>query len=149
MGRYLEIHATAMRTLERDGRVLPDGDGLTIEPVARGLLIEGRVHCAGSLIVEVWKLLAIAREGPVTTAQTTSYTYQVMVDGLGDLFRYCGPHKHRPFHHKHTYDVLGDDAGAWVKVDPEERPTLSEVIWEASECYFKHADQIEARRASK
>jgi hypothetical protein len=79
-----------------------------------------------------------------------------MVEGLGNLFRYCGPHDddahpdHKAFHHKHAYDLLGGDVvGTVSKVDPEERPTLAEVITEACSWYYERAHEIEQRRAAR
>jgi hypothetical protein len=157
LGKYLDVHAAAMQGLARSGKVLPDGDKLQVERTARGLLIWGLVHCDGGITVDVTKRLAVLEgEGPSETVQTVLYTYHVMVEGLGNLLRYCGPHDdeahpdHKPFHHKHSYDVLlGDVEGHVIDVDPDARPTLSEVITEACAWYYEHADEIEARRASK
>jgi hypothetical protein len=45
------------------------------------------------------------------------------------------------------YDVLnGDLVGDWSEVDPEERPTLAEVITEACSWYYEHAAEVEAHR---
>jgi hypothetical protein len=157
LGKYLEIHETAMRRLERDNRyVLPEGAGLTIERVDDGLLISGRIRCVGGIAIDVTKFLAIlAGEGDSAVVQTVSYTYHVALEGLGNLLRYCGPHDdvahpdHKPFHHKHTYDVLrGDVEGHVTEVDAEERPTLAEVITEACAWYFEYAQAIEALRST-
>ncbi len=157
VGKYFEIHAAAMRALERAGRVLRGCDGLTVEPVARGLLMSGRIQCAGGITIDVAKRLAILDgEGESAIVQTAAYTYHVMVDGLGNLLRYCGPHDdeahpgHKPFHHKHSYDVLRDDVeGTVATVDAETRPTLAEVITEACAWYYEHAAEIEVRRGAK
>ncbi len=144
-----------MRALERDGKVLLDGDGLTIERSGGGVVIEGRIQCAGGITIYVTKRLTVLG-GDVggDVVQTDSYTYHVMVEGLGNLLRYCGPHddeahpEHKPFHHKHTYNVLrGDVEGGVSEIEPERRPTLAEVIIEACRWYYDHADEIEAIRA--
>src|SRR5258708_32930614 len=78
-----------------------------------------------------------------------------MLEGFGNLFRYCGPHDddahpdHKAFHHKHTYDVLACDVvGKVYEVDPEEWPTLAEVITEACGWYYERADEIQKPRSS-
>src|SRR5579864_9334737 len=114
LGKYLEIHQTAMRALERSGCILPGGDGLAIEVGNPGrLLIEGRIRCVGGMAVEVTKVLAVlGDEGDRAPARTIAYTYHVLLEGFGNVLRYCGPHDdeahpdHKPFHHKHAYDVL-------------------------------------------
>jgi hypothetical protein len=154
LGKYIDIHGTAMRSLERDNYVLPGGDGLGIERVDGGLLMSGRIVCVGGVTLDVTKLLAIlSGEGDGAIVQTTSYTYHAMIEGLGNLLRYCGPHDtpehpdHKPYHHKHTYDPLGEEVeGHLEEVDPDSRPTLAEVISEACRWYFDHAEEIEARR---
>jgi hypothetical protein len=156
LGKYLEIHETAMRCLERENRyVLPEGGGLTIDRSDGGVLMYGRIRCVGGISIEVTKLLAILEgQGDRAIVQTVSYTYHVMLEGLGNVFRYCGPHDdgahpgHKPFHHRHTYDVLrGDVVGTVAEVDAEERPTLAEVIAEACVWYHDHAHEIETLRA--
>jgi hypothetical protein len=71
----------------------------------------------------------LAGDGPNALVQTATYTYHVTVEGLGNLLRYCGPHDdeahpdHKPYHHKHVYDVLrGDVEGTVAEVDPERAP---------------------------
>jgi len=155
LAKYLDIHGKAMRELERKGCVAPDGGkDLTIDLAAGGYLMSGRIHCVRGVKIDVTKLLAVrSYQDDRPVVQTTSYTYHTSIDGIGNVFRYCDPHAtpshpdHKPFHHKHTFDALGDGAeGEVSEVDEEERPTLAEVIEEACEWYYDHADAIEARR---
>jgi hypothetical protein len=154
LGKYIEIHETAMRGLERDRSVF--SDDLAFESVEGGVLLEGRIHCAGGILIDVTKALAIrGGEGESAIVQTATYTYHAQVEGLGNLFRYCSPHDteaqpdHNPFHHKHTYDLLaGDVVGNLTEVDAEERPTLAEVIREACAWYYENAEEVERRRSS-
>jgi hypothetical protein len=148
LGKYVEIHETAMRALEAKGYVL-DHD-LRIERVAGGLLIEGRIHCPGGITVDVTKLVAILYgEGEAAIVQTKTYSYHAQLQDFGALLRYCGPHlDHNRYHHKHTFDVLaGDIEGTVGPVDEDTRPTLAEVITEACDWYFQHAHEVETRRA--
>jgi hypothetical protein len=104
LGKYLSIHQAAMGSLERDGRVLPGGDQLSVQRVERGVLIEGRIRCPGGIAIDVTKVLAVlSGEGDTAIVQTVAYTYHVRIEGLGNLLRYCGPHDdeahrdHKPF----------------------------------------------------
>jgi hypothetical protein len=141
-----------MRALEREGSVLPGGDGLVFDPAPQGVLISGRVQCAGSIMIDVAKRLTVlSGEGEMAIVQTVAYTYHAVVEDVGNLFRYCGPHAdHNQFHHKHQYDVLsGDVEGTVIQVEADARPTLAEVIREACAWYYAHAEEVEARRGSK
>ena len=110
--------------------------------------------CVGGIAIDVTKRLAILSgedDGDGAIVQTVSYTYHAQLEGIGNLLRYCGPidipdrPDHKPFHHKHTYDVLrGDVEGSVTEVDAYERPTLAEVIAEACDWYFEHAHEVEA-----
>ena len=155
LGKYIEIHDAAMRSLERDKHVEPGGDGLTLDHAARGYLMRGRIRCIGGILIDVTKLLEIqSGGGPTAMVCTSAYTYHVLLEGVGNVLRYCGPHDtpehpdHNPFHHKHTYDVLrGDVSGTVSEIDPDDRPTLAEVIGEACHWYFENAEAIERLRA--
>jgi hypothetical protein len=43
-------------------------------------------------------------------ARTFAYSYHALIPkpNARNLIRYCSPHDHRPFHHKHVYDTGGD-----------------------------------------
>ncbi len=143
-----------MRRLERDGYVLPGGDGLTIDQTVPGVLfMDGRIGCAHGMSVGVKKTLKIlSGEGPTAVVQTTKYTYHVMIDDRWNVFRYCAPHDdlahphHKPFHHKHIYDPLCGDLREVASHESETWPTLGEVIDEACQWYFDHAAEIELLR---
>jgi hypothetical protein len=121
IGKYLEIHESAMRGLEAKHYVV--GHDLKIEPAQRGLLMQGSIDCQGGITIAVTKVLGILSGiGAAARVQTTAYTYHVQLQGFGPLLRYCGPHDdkahpdHKPFHHKHTYDVLaGDSEGTFTR----------------------------------
>lgn len=152
LGKYLEIHETAMRSLERDkSYVLPGGDGLGIERVDTTLLIAGRIQCSGGILIDVRKVLAILEgEGDTAIVQTVSYTYHALAEDIGSVLRYCSPHTdHNFFHHKHTFDALnGDVHGHVTEIETDKWPTLSEVICEVCKWYYDNATAIEAMRAS-
>ncbi len=63
-----------MRGLERERHVLHDD--LKVDPVARGVLMSGRIHCAGGITIDVTKLLALVDGmGDNARVQTVKYTY--------------------------------------------------------------------------
>jgi hypothetical protein len=132
-----------------DGFVL--ADGLTIDQGARLYLMSGRVDCAGGISVDVRKVLrVVSGAGATAMVQTADYTYHVVVGGLGNLFRYCSPHddadhpEHKPFHHKHVYDLLhGDVVGTIETIADDEWPTLGEVLEEARDWHLSHVEEVE------
>ncbi|HKP75072.1 MAG TPA: DUF6516 family protein [Longimicrobiaceae bacterium] len=118
------------------------------------LTIEGDIHCAGGIVIEVNKRLEIlAGEGAAATVQTAGYRYHVRLPGKGTIFRYDSPHPaaagvelpaHHPEHHVHRYDVLSGDVRGTIEIiyDIERVPTLREVIDEAAEWFYRHAEAI-------
>ncbi len=130
-------------------------DGLTLDPGPRGYLMSGRIDCAEGMAIDVRKVLRIlSGEGPTAMVQTVDYAYHVLLADLGNVFRYCSPHDdgdhpgHKPFHHKHVYDVLiGDVVGTVEATGDDEWPTLGEVIEEARDWYSAYAERIEMIRS--
>jgi hypothetical protein len=151
-GRYFEIHSTAMARHERDGLVVAHDLRLIDVPI--GVLIVGRIRCQADMLIDVDKILRVhSGEGQTAIVQTDSYSYHALVEGLGNLLRYCSPHNdaahpdHRPYHHKHVFDPLsGDAAGCVEEIEADEWPTLSEVIHEVCGWYFEHSSEVETRR---
>lgn len=151
-GRYFDIHSTAMARHGRDGFVLSHNLEFINAPL--GVLITGRIRCRGDLLVDVDKVVRVhSGDGRAALVQTDSYTYHVLVDGLGNLFRYCSPHNdaahpdHRPYHHKHIFDPLKKEAASRVEeIEADRWPTLSGVIHEACDWYSAHSSEVEALR---
>lgn len=103
------------------------------------ILIEGSLDCKGDIYIDVRKRLEIVSgDGSQALVQTTSYSYNVVLAGVGNIFRYDSPHSdHNQFHHVHRYDVLnGDTKGRVEKVDAAHWPHLQEVIEEAMDWHF-------------
>lgn len=73
-----------------------------------------------------------------------SYTYNVALRDVGNIFRYDSPHlTHNQFHHVHRYEPLEEGTDATLsKVPEEEWPRLDEVIEEAANWYYDHLDQL-------
>jgi len=152
LDRYLEIHSTVMGHRIDEGFVVEDG--LALERVPRGYLMTGRIRCVGGLCVDVRKLLrVIAGDGSTAMVQTVEYTYHVVLEGHGNVLRYCSPHddeahpEHKPFHHKHVYDVFaGDVVGTAATIAGDSWPTLGEVLEEMRVWHADHTAEIEAPR---
>jgi hypothetical protein len=120
--------------------LLLDSDGMG------GLFITGRIPCLGGIYIDVRKhVVCIGGEGGERLVQTAEYSYNVVLQGRGNIFRYDSPHiDHNREHHVHRYNVLnGDTDGAieWI-YDEEKRPTLQEVVLEAEEWYYAHRDRL-------
>ena len=145
LSSYVEIHDTVMMHLHRAGFVL--SNDLVFTPLRDSILLEGQVECLGGLLVDVRKILSILEGlGAESIVRTANYSYNVSLRGLGNVFRYDSPHAtHNRFHHVHRYDILNDDRDGSVVIipDPNDVPTLGEVVDEAVNWYFLHADQIE------
>jgi len=153
LDRYLAIHAAVMGHRQDEGFVLEDG--LMLDRVPVGYRMSGSILCAGGLRVEVRKVLRIVSgEAATAMVQTVDYTYHATLDGFGNLLRYCSPHdddahpEHKPYHHKHSYDVLGGDVvGSIEAIAEDDWPTLGEVLAELRDWYSTHAERIEALRS--
>ena len=144
LSSYVEIHDTVMMHLHRAGFVL--SNDLVFTPLHNSILLEGKVECLGGLVVDVRKILNIlGGEGAEALVQTAHYSYNVSLRGVGNVFRYDGPHvTHNRQHHVHRYDVLSGDHDGVVHFfeSHEDVPTLGEVIDEAVNWYFQHFEEL-------
>ncbi|MCC6997457.1 MAG: hypothetical protein IT370_22770 [Deltaproteobacteria bacterium] len=148
-----------MQTFRDRGFVLEDD--LQLEANGDGrILISGRVICEGGLYIGVSKVLSIlSGDGPTSEVQTDAYSYNAVLGGIGNVFRYDSPHlrqedqsgherpDHHQIHHKHTYDVLrGGEQTAISEVSEIDWPTLGEVIEELADWYYANFDAVDATR---
>lgn len=87
--------------------------------------------------IKIEKDIEIDIEWARRRARTFSYSYQAKMpspDGRV-LVRYDSPHEsHRPFHHKHIFDELGN-AIKVVTIDSDSWPHVSEFLDEVAEKY--------------
>jgi hypothetical protein len=124
---YLAVHSTIMQQLLQGGFVLSEGLSLSSDGTG-GVIISGRVFCRGGIYVDVRKKVArVAGEGGDPVVQTSDYSYNVVLGGRGNIFRYDSPHPdHNREHHVHRYDVLtGDTQGSLDFIYSEDEiPTL-------------------------
>lgn len=145
--RYKAIHDTVMEKFRKDGFVR--SDDLAFEPPAGGYIrLRGTIECAAWIYVTVNKHLRVRKgSGPSARVQTESYSYNVVLEGEGNVVRYDGPHDHRPYHHVHRFDVFGaDTVGTVTQVQGDEFPTLGEVLQEARTWMESNIDEITRRR---
>lgn len=120
-----------MGGLLQDGFVVRDETTFTTLP--RVLLLEGAVLCLDGICLDVQKQISVLDgQGHTAWVQTTQFTYQAWLRGGGTIFRYCSPHGHRPYVHKHIYNPFGDGHELQVLElrTEDEIPTLREVIEE-------------------
>ena len=142
LASYVEIHETVMEHLRRGGFVV--SDDLRFEFLNDWVVLEGTIICQGGIYIDVFKRLAILDgAGANAIVQTVEYSYNAVISGKGNIFRYNSPHPtHNEFHHVHRFDVLnGDKRGT---VERAIWPLLSEVIEEAMRFYHDHYQQLGA-----
>lgn len=145
---YVDVHNNIMAQLERRGVVL--SDGLAINAAGGGrFTIVGEVRCLSGVSVSVEKILEIVDGDEVNPrVQTVFYSYNARLEGDGNIFRYDSPHSedHKPYHHKHVFDVRsGDHRGHVIEVDSENWPTLGEVLEEVEQWVFENFEWLESR----
>jgi len=134
---YIDIYETIIEQQLRGGFLLRNN--LVFIALHDQILIEGSLNCRGDIYIDVRKRLTIlSGEGSQALVQTTSYSYNVALVGVGNIFRYDSPHSdHNKFHHLHKYDVLnGDKQGEVHAVDSEKWRHLQEVIEEAMDWHY-------------
>ncbi len=162
LDRYWAIHETVMQTFRDRGFVLEDDLQLDANGDGR-FLITGRIICEGGLYITVTKVLRIlSGDGPTSEVQTEAYSYNAVLGGVDNVFRYDSPHisqqdqqgherpDHHQIHHKHTYDVLGDKSQLPIaEVSAADWPTLGEVIEELADWYYANFEAVEAARARR
>jgi hypothetical protein len=122
-------------------------DDLEFQHVGASLImLRGRIDCTHGLYIEVTKALRIVSgTGAEAMVQTISYSYNAVLSGIGNVFRYDSPHEdHNRDHHVHRYDVFAGDArGATTFHGEDGWPTLGEAI-EKLRCWVSdHAEQLE------
>lgn len=131
-----------MDKLRREGIVLDDD--LYVAPGSESgqLKIEGQVYLNGDLRMHVEKTLLLWTHGKVQYVQTVRYSYNLVLTGERNIFRYDNSKikpGHKTDHHKHLYDEAGTEVEV-VEVG-ENWPTLAEVLREAHQAYLRRQAQ--------
>jgi hypothetical protein len=138
-----------MEDHESTGFVLPNGNRLQFSDYGDSLfLITGDIQCLGAIVVTVFKvLMAVDGEPPDPRVMTIGYSYNVRVQGLGNIVRYDSPHAptHHPFHHVHRYDVFAepkDEEGTVRKIEEGDQPTIGELLTELEDFYYQNIERL-------
>ncbi len=132
-----------MSDLVLDGFVVRDDSSFLTLPSV--VILEGTIVCLDGISLDVQKQITIL-EGTGHTAwvKTTQFTYQAWIRGGASIFRYCSPHGHRPYVHKHVFAPF--DSGRETEIveitDEDRIPTMREVIEELREWHGHHAARI-------
>lgn len=142
---YFNAHDGHMRSLESSGVVVRDG--LDITEFTGFYVMDGDIEVDGGAVISVEKQIDVVDvAGGRARVQTAYYSYNVRLPGIGTIFRYDGPHRHRPYHHVHRYDILNRDSEGTIEqlAGDDDVPTLAEVILEAHEWCSKNYARLEA-----
>lgn len=144
---YEQTHETVINQFQGQGFV--DSNNLEFKSFfPDGILLSGKIACLGEILTTVEKFLEIVdASGGDPYVQTVWYSYNVSVQGHGNLLRYDNQHPdylypgHHDEHHKHCFDWrTGDEwpgSPSWIGVD--NWPLLSEVIEEVQVWYWDKA----------
>lgn len=136
-----------MEQLRASGFVGADTLSFEELPGAAGIFLSGEIACKGCIVISVEKFLAVLNgEGAAALVQTEMYSYNAFVRGWHNILRFDNQHPHALYpghkdeHHRHDFDwQTGEefpDSPQWIGV--EKWPTLSEVIREVEEWYWKN-----------
>src|ERR1700685_871274 len=138
---YVDTHLTVMAHLRRTEFV--GEDRLHIDRVGSQVSIAGQIGCKGCIVVDVTKDLVCEGDvdDPNPLVQTTSYSYDVLIQGHGNILRFDNfehvplPAGHRDRHHAHVFlwPPIKDADGERIWVGADNWPTLGEVLFAALE----------------
>ena len=137
-----------MASLMRDGFV--GFDTLTLTWLDRDTAVfEGRIACAGRIVVDVAKSLERVAGGTDDDPliQTVRYSYNAFVQGYGNILRYDNAHLHDGHgdpHHKHSFNwetrQEQPDSPIWIGAD--KWPTLGQVLHELRDWYYENRSSL-------
>jgi hypothetical protein len=116
---YQDTHNTIIQQFLREGFILSE-DLLFVNLGNGFLVIEGTLQCAGGIAIDVAKRLQIVGgDGANALVENVGYSYNVLLRGIGNIFRYDSPHPdHNRGHHVHRFDVLQGDREGEVIFHP-------------------------------
>jgi hypothetical protein len=144
LDRYLAIHDTVIERYRDQGSI--SHTALDIDPGASGVIVmAGVVSCAHDTRVDVSEVLEVlSGNGRSAFVQTIDYSYSAILNGRGNIFRYCSPHgddkaEHHVHHHGHRFDIFGGRRQKIEIIPDGEWPTLGKVIEELRGWCADHA----------
>jgi len=131
-------------------------DTLKFISLSPAYYLEGKIYCAGQIVVTVDKGFGIeslvSYDDPMI--KTRWYSYNVSMQGIGNIFRYDNQDKdylrpgHQDDHHKHTFTCLKsdfsiiqstcEDIDSLIWIGFQNWPTLGDVIQEAHDWYWEN-----------
>mgnify|MGYP006379102709 CR=1 FL=1 len=82
--------------------------------------------------IYVLKTAAINQVNNMEIARTIEYRYHAKFQNGGNILRYCSPHDHRPYHHKHIYS---QNVKTTVTIPDDTWPHFSEFLDEIINTY--------------
>jgi hypothetical protein len=134
--RYKQIHTNVMDQFRHSGFIR--ADDLTFSDEIEGRIrLAGHIECAGWIYLRVTKdLRVISGRGEMALVQTEWYSYNVALEGEGNILRHDSPHPHRSEDRKGIVTVIRTGA----------HPTLGQVIGEARDWFYANVDEIMRRR---
>ncbi|MBL9090209.1 MAG: hypothetical protein JNL96_03240 [Planctomycetaceae bacterium] len=142
-GSCFAIHKTILSQARATGFVC--GDAIEFTDFDTFFTIEGEIGCLGEIVISVSKILEVVSisEDNQRLVQTSSYSYNVLIRGGHNIFRYDNNHPesphpgHHTIHHKHEFDwQTGDEFNCSPRCIGHDWPHLGEVIAEASDWYY-------------
>lgn len=144
---YQQIHETVINQFQSQGFVGSDNLEFSRSFYPEGSVLSGEIACLGEILITVGKFLeAVDDLGNDPCVQTLWYSYNVSVQGHGNLLRYDNQHPgyrypgHGDEHHKHRFDWRLDQelpgSPFWIGV--HNWPLLGEVIQEVQDWYWQN-----------
>ncbi|MCY4454877.1 MAG: hypothetical protein OXC56_01045 [Chloroflexi bacterium] len=131
--RYQAIHEGA---LERHAFVVADDTTFTRlrDDGIVSYLLEGLIHCAGGIEIDVTKLLAVRVSRRLEQVRGLSYRYNAHVRGGYNILRYDNGHIATPDEfHRHAFDPLTGIERSRTTFDRDRMPTLIEMVSEVEQ----------------
>ena len=137
---YQAVHASRLQDFSHF--ILEDALTATMTPT--GVMWQGLFHCVDGLEIHVTKRQEVRDRGGQPEVRTVEYSYHLLRktnDEATNLFRYDNIHPQPgdpDRHHRHRFDVHGDEVKPPTHVGTEGWPNLGEVIDEAHKWWERH-----------
>lgn len=148
---YREIHETVIRQFI--DREFIGSETLEFKSLLGSIRLKGEIACRGEILIVVDKMLDIIEwVDDDSLIQTKWYSYNVSVQGRGNLLRYDNQDVdygfrdgHQDEHHKHTFDWQLNrefiQSPTWI--GHAHWPTLGDVLFEVEHWYFENLSLLE------
>lgn len=150
LSSYQETHETVLNQFK--SREFVESDDLVFLPFSdeyggeAGILLSGNIACLGEILIGVNKFIEILDLYETDCkVQTRWYSYNVSIQGHGNLLRYDNQDPdydfrsgHQDEHHKHRFDWrLNEELpGSPFWMGEKDWPTLGQVLQEVQDWYW-------------